>query len=163
MGRGSTYPTRLASVAGHTEQLFIGQKSSKARCLFVVCGRGNLHGTTAHPVNAVGPGEQSLHESILTADHDINIATAHAGTLVRVVLLLDAVHSSLGIDRVSKLHIAGHGLASGSLHDDVDRPARSEVGITPEELNHLLPGDRVGNLYQRRAVRGRKRQMRGEM
>lgn len=134
-------------MAGHTEKLFVGQESNKASRPFFVFTLGNLDGTTAHPLNALGPGEQSLQEVFLGADAHINIAIPHTGTLVSVMHSLDAVHGLLGIDRVGEFDIAIHGLASGPLHDDVDRPALSEVGITPEELDYLLTGDRIGNLY----------------
>jgi hypothetical protein len=137
-------------VAGHTEKLFVGQESNKTSRPVFVFTLGNLHRTTAHPLDALRPGEQSLHEGFLSTDGDINIAIPHTGTLVSIVHSLDAVHGFLGIDRVGKFDIAIHGLASGPLHDNVDRPALGEVGITPEELNHLLTGDRVGNLYQER-------------
>lgn len=135
-------------MAAHTEQLLVCQKSNKtSRPLFVLALR-DLHGTAALPLDALGPGEQSLHEGLLGAEGDVNIAVAHAGALRDVMHSLDSVNRGVSIHSRCKLHIAVHGLPGRTLHDDVDWEALSQPGVTSEELDHLLTCDSVWDLHQ---------------
>lgn len=119
-GGGRTYSAGLKGVTGGAEKLFVGEESSESIWPTFV---RNYHRAASLPVDALGTGEQSLHEGRLGADGDIDVAVAHAGSLVGVVQILDAANGILGIGIGSKLHIALVGLARGTVHDDVDRPA----------------------------------------
>lgn len=119
-GGGKTYAAGLTNVTGSAEKFFVGEEPSESIWPTFI---RNYHRTASLPVDALGTGEQSLHEGRLGADGDVDVASAHAGTLVGVVKSLDAANGILSIGIGSELYIALVGLARGTVHDDVDRPA----------------------------------------
>jgi len=74
-----------------------------------------------HPVKALGHGKKCPHQFFLAAQRDIDMTISHARADVRVRGTIHAVHCEFGTLVAVKLSKAGHSLAGGALHDDVDR------------------------------------------
>lgn len=135
-------------MATHTEQLLVGHEANEARQIQFLGVLWNFDGAATLPLDALGPGEQGLHQGILGAKGDINVAVAHTGTLRGIVQFLDTVNCSLGIFGGCELYVAVHSLSRGTFHNDMDWEPIREAGIPSKKLGHLVAGDRVRDLHQ---------------
>ena len=131
MGKRSTYPVGLTSMAANTEQLLVGHEANEARQIQFLKVLWNFDGAATLPLDALGPREQRLHEGILGAKGDINVAVAHTGTLRGIVQFLDTVNCGLSIFGKCKLHIAVHYFSSWTFHDHKDGKPIGQAGINP--------------------------------
>lgn len=86
----------------------------------------------AGPLDASGTREELFHQVFLRAQLNLNVTVTDSWLAAVHDTLLEVVDSGRGLGVTGKLDKAVHGLASRTLHDDVDGVVGSTGGLVDE-------------------------------
>ena len=100
------------------------------------------------PLDILGLWKECMHENLLSADLEVDVAVPELSHLVIHSRLLELLDSEDGLVNAHKLNKRLHSLGSNTLHHDMDwlLDLWNRASIAPEESENLLGGDGKWNL-----------------
>lgn len=135
---------------GNHHHLLTGDKALEARVEGLLSSVDL--GSVTVPVDTLGTREQLLHEFLLAAELNIDVAITDARVAAVYAALLEASNSSLSLGDGVKLDVTVHSLASRTFHDDMDGQVRcaarlvSDTSGTTQSSDDLVLGGAIGDV-----------------
>lgn len=135
---------------GNHHHLLTGDKALEARVEGLLSSVDL--GSVTVPVDTLGTREQLLHEFLLAAELNIDVAITDARVAAVYAALLEASDSSLSLGDGVKLDVTVHSLASRTFHDDMDGQVRcaarlvSDTSGTTQSSDDLVLGGAIGDV-----------------
>lgn len=124
----------------HHDQLFLTDESSETRVIDIIRISLSNHGHTTAPANILSLREQLLHQFILARQFNLNVALTQSTTATAATVDLETIDCSNSFVEVLELHIGIEGLASHSLHEDMNwlmLGIGDDASVTTQESDDL--------------------------
>ena len=135
---------------GNHHHLLTGDKALEARVEGLLSSVDL--GSVTVPVDTLGTREQLLHEFLLAAELNIDVAITDARVAAVYAALLEASDSSLSLGDGVKLDVTVHSLASRTFHDDMDGQVRcaarlmSDTSGATQSSDDFVLGGAIGDV-----------------